>query len=54
MRQNYLRELKEEGNILVKWVPGKDNDADVHTKNLAGPDLEKHARVYFGDDEYNR
>ena len=53
VRQNYLRELKEQGILLVVWIPGDKNDADMHTKNLAGPDLEKHARVYFGDDKYN-
>ena len=51
--QNYLRELKEQGILLVVWIPGDKNDADIHTKNLAGLDLEKHARVYFGDDKYN-
>ena len=53
VRQNYLRELKEQGILIVVWMPGDKNDADMHTKNLAGPALEKHARVYFGKDKYN-
>ena len=51
---NWLRELKEAGIIIVKWCPGEDNDADMHTKNVAGPTFEKHARVYFGDDRYSQ
>ena len=53
VRQNFLRELKEQGILKVVWVPGSQNDADMHTKNLGGPELDKHGRVYFGDDKYN-
>ena len=53
VRQNFLRELKEQGILKVIWVPGSNNDADMHTNNLGGPELEKYARVYFGDDKYN-
>ena len=52
-RQNWLRELKEDGIMIYKWIPGPENDPDMHTKNLGGPDLEKCAKVYFGKDEYN-
>ena len=52
VRQNFLRELKEAGIVAFKWVSGDDNDVDMHTKNLAGPALEKHGRVYFGEDKY--
>ena len=53
VRQNWLRELKEQGILKVSWIPGPDNDADMHTKNLGGPELEKHGIVYFGKDQYN-
>ena len=53
VRQNWLRELKEKGILVVKWIPGAQNDADMHTKNLGGPDFERHAAVYFDKDEYN-
>ena len=53
VRQNFLRELKEKGILKIVWIPGPENDADMHTKNLGGPELEKHARVYFGKDKYN-
>jgi hypothetical protein len=54
VREWFLRDLKEEGVILVKWIAGDDNSADLFTKNLAGPLFEKHARAYCGDDEYMR
>ena len=52
VRLNYLRELKEQGVMVFQWVSGHENDADIHTKNVPGPLLEKHSRVYFGEDEY--
>ncbi len=32
VKQTFLRELKEEGKLLMKWLPGQDNDADLFTK----------------------
>ena len=52
VRQNWLRELKEEGILRVQWIPGSENDADMHTKNLGGPSFEKFCKVYYGHDEY--
>ena len=52
VRLNYLRELKEQGVMVFKWVSGDKNDADTHTNNVPGPLLENHCRVYFGEDEY--
>jgi hypothetical protein len=31
VRQHYLRELKDEGLLVIKHVPGDDNDADIFT-----------------------
>jgi len=42
-RQHFLRDLKEEGILKVTWIPGSENEADLFTKNLAGPDFNKHA-----------
>lgn len=53
VRQNFLRELKEQGTIKVQWIPGDKNDADLFTKNLEGPKYEKFAQVYVGEDEYS-
>ena len=52
VRQNWLRELKEEGILRVQWIPGSENNADMHTKNLGGPSFEKFCKVYYGHDEY--
>ncbi len=50
--QTFLCKLKEEGKLLVKWLPGKDNDADMFTKNLDGPAFERFAQVYVSVDDY--
>ena len=52
-KQVFLRELKEEGIIVVQWIPGVTNDADIFTKNLEGPLFSKFVRMYVGDDEYS-
>ena len=43
VKLNFLRELKEEGVIDIQWMSGKENLADLFTKNLGGSDFEKHA-----------
>ena len=40
----FLRDLKEEGT-LIKWIPGRENESDLLTKNLPGPDFERHAKT---------
>ena len=35
----FLREMKEAGLILVKWIPTKMNSTNMFTKNLAGLDF---------------
>jgi hypothetical protein len=53
IRQSFLRELNEEGIIMVKCIPTEENSADIFTKNLNGPAFEKHASTYYiGIDEY--
>ena len=52
VKLNFLRDLKEEGLIKVIWIAGTDNNADLFTKNLAGPAFNKHGSVYYGKDEY--
>jgi hypothetical protein len=54
VREWFLRDLKEEGLIEVRWISGDENSADLFTKNLQGPLFEKHVRVYCGKDEYMR
>ena len=50
----YLRELKEQGLLRIQHIPGTENDADMHTKNLGGPDFNRHGMTYYGRDEYYR
>jgi hypothetical protein len=50
-RQYFLRELKEEGVVIVEWIPSADNSTDLFTKNLSGPTFNKHVAVYCGADE---
>ena len=52
VRQCFLRELKEAGVLMVKWIPGSLNEADIFTKNLSGPMYENFARALIGKDEY--
>ncbi len=36
----------------MKWLPGKDNNADMFNKNLDGLAFERFDQVYVGNDEY--
>jgi len=51
-RQYYLRKLKEQGIMSVKWKAGTENSSDLYTKNLARKEFENHARAYVGRDTY--
>ena len=42
VKQYFLHELKEDGLIIIPPIPGKENQADLFTKNLAGKDFQKH------------
>ncbi len=50
-KQVFLRELKEDGIIIVRWIPTAENEADLFTKNLDGPLFEKFAKAFIGDNE---
>ena len=50
--QVFLRELKEDGMLLVRWIPTSENEADLFTKKLDGPLFAKFAKAFVGDDEY--
>jgi len=34
VRIHYIRELKEAGILVIKWVPGPQNDTYMHTKRM--------------------
>jgi hypothetical protein len=46
-----LRELKEQGLIVLKWLASEDNTADMMTKNLGGAYFVHHTLTVCGDDE---
>ena len=49
VRTNFLRELKEDGLLIVEWIPTEENSSDLFTKNLQGPLFERHANVFVSD-----
>eukprot|EP01082_Thalassiosira_pseudonana_P015113 g13562.t1 g13562 contig82:14183-14878(+) len=52
VRMHFLRELKSQGLLVIKHVPGDDNDADIFTKNTTAAVFNKHVRNFVGNDEY--
>ena len=50
VRMFFLRELKEDGFITIKHVPGNDNEADIFTKNVDAASLHNHVKMLCGDD----
>jgi len=51
-RYYFLRELKEEGVIKFNWIPGKENCADLFTKNLPNPIFTKHTGYFCTDEDF--
>ena len=52
IKHNFLRELKEEGTIFVKWIPTEENTSDLFTKNLGGTKFERFIKTLVGVDKY--
>ncbi len=49
----FLRELKEVGVLVIKWIVGAVNEVDIFTKNLDGPAFQQYTRVFTGETEDN-
>jgi hypothetical protein len=49
VKQCFLRELKESKQLIVKWIPGAENNADMFTKNLDGPLFKEYAEMLLGE-----
>jgi hypothetical protein len=49
VKQYFLQELKEAKVLVVKWIPGSKNEADIFTKNLDGPLFKRHAELLLGE-----
>ncbi len=45
VKQCFLRELKEAKVLVVKWIPGLENEADIFTKKLDGPLFKHYAEL---------
>ena len=52
MKQYYLRELKELKLLEIKWIPGSENEADMFTKNLSRPDIDRHGEKFSTDEDF--
>ena len=48
VKQNFLRELKDKGFLLVMWKSGLEINPDMHTKNLPKGPYEKHRAKQVG------
>ena len=51
VRMFFLRELKEDGLVAFKHIPGTDNEADIFTKNVEAGDLHRHVESLCGTDD---
>ena len=51
VRNHFLHELKDEGLIVVKHVPGDENEEDIFTKNTTASVLNKHMPKFVGIDK---
>ncbi len=51
--QNYfLRELKDQGLLVIKHIAGEQNDANIITKNMTSAIFDRHVPLYVGSNEY--
>ena len=48
-RKFCIRDLKEEGILQIKWIPGGKNEADLLTNNLPRPDFKNHAETILAE-----
>jgi hypothetical protein len=46
--QCFLQEIKEAKVLVVKWIPGSENEADIFTKNLDWPLFKHYAELLLG------
>jgi hypothetical protein len=47
-RYYFLRELREEGIVQVRWIKSEDNGADIFTKNTDATTFDRHAGKIIG------
>ena len=44
IKQNFLRELKDNGLLKVEWMSGEDITPDMHTKNVSKILFDKYSK----------
>ena len=44
-------QMKDQGMLIIKFMPRDLNDADKFTKNMMGPIFKMHIPNFFGIDE---
>jgi hypothetical protein len=49
----FLQELKEAGALVIKWIAGAANKADIFTKNLDGPTFQRYTQFFTGGTDYD-
>jgi hypothetical protein len=49
VKQCFLQELKEAKVLVVKWIPGSENEADIFTKNLDVPLFKRYTELLLGE-----
>ena len=54
VRNYFLRELKDQGLLVIRHISGESNDADIFTKNVTSAIFDRHIPLYVGHDEYLR
>jgi hypothetical protein len=44
----FLQELKEAGILVITWIAGTTDQADIFTKNWDGPKLQRYTNIFIG------
>lgn len=47
VRHHFVKELMQDGTIILEFVRSCDNDADIYTKNVGGDLYDKHSNKYM-------
>ena len=51
VRNHFFRDLKDEGLLIIRHVPGGENDADI-SKNVTTPIFQRHLPTFVGTDKH--
>ena len=51
-RNYFLQELKDQGLLVIKHIPGDSNNVDIFTKNVTSAIFKCHVPLYVGSNEY--